>query len=301
MVLEAATAAIPAGLLIDITGGKAHGRARSRGRAGRTQRGAKSGRPVGVKSGSPGSGGRLNILATLRAAAPWQAIRRREATFSAMNPRHSQALHIRREDFRVSRFQQKTETTTIFAIDASGSSALHRLAEAKGAIELLLAECYVRRDRVAVVAFRGNAAEILLPPTRSLVRAKRGLAGLPGGGGTPLASGIDAARLLALAAQRRGETPLLVVLTDGRANVGRDGHGGRTKAEADAMAAASAVSFDRLSALVIDTSRGGEVQAVAVAKAMTANYLRLPHSDARQLSRAVGEVSNSNGPKARHG
>ena len=122
------------------------------------------------------------------------------------------------------------DTTTIFVVDASGSAALHRLAEAKGAVELLLAECYVRRDQVALIAFRGRGAELLLPPTRSLVRAKRSLAALPGGGGTPLAAGIDAAVELAELALRRGETPIVVVLTDGRANVARDGTGGRARA-----------------------------------------------------------------------
>ena len=113
---------------------------------------------------------------------------------------------------------------TISSSDASsgslgGSSALHRLAEAKGAVELLLADCYVRRDSVAVLAFRGRSAELLLPPTRSLVRAKRSLAELPGGGGTPLAAGIDAARELAFAVRRRGDTAVVVVLSDGRANL----------------------------------------------------------------------------------
>jgi magnesium chelatase subunit D len=139
-------------------------------------------------------------------------------------------VEVRKDDFRVTRYRQRSETTTIFVVDASGSAALHRLAEAKGAVELLLADCYVRRDRVAMVAFRGPGAELLLPPTRSLVRAKKGLAALPGGGGTPLASGIDAAIGLADGVRRRGGTPVIVILTDGRANVTRAGIGGRTQA-----------------------------------------------------------------------
>ena len=81
----------------------------------------------------------------------------------------------------------------------------------------------MRRDQVALIAFRGRGAELLLPPTRSLVRAKRSLAGLPGGGGTPLAAGIDAALALADAGAPRGGTPVVVLLTDGRANIARDG------------------------------------------------------------------------------
>jgi magnesium chelatase subunit D len=142
---------------------------------------------------------------------------------------------VRKDDFRIQRFKHRSETTAIFVVDASGSSALHRLAEAKGAVELLLADCYVRRDRVALVAFRGRGAELLLPPTRSLVRTKRSLAGLPGGGGTPLAAGIEAGLALADGVKRRGGTPLLVLLTDGRANVARDGSGGRVKAGEEAL------------------------------------------------------------------
>ena len=156
---------------------------------------------------------------------------------------------MRRDDFHITRYRERRETTTIFAVDASGSSALNRLAEAKGAVELLLADCYVRRDRVALLAFRGAGCELLLPPTRSLVRAKRGLAGLPGGGGTPLAAGIDAAAALADAVRRRGETAVVVLLTDGRANVGRNGTGGRERAMADAMSAARQLATMGLSVL----------------------------------------------------
>jgi putative magnesium chelatase accessory protein len=172
--------------------------------------------------GEPRAGLRLNVVETLRAAAPWQRLRREEiARFGGESTR----IEIRQDDFRITRFKHRSETTTIFVVDASGSSALHRLAEAKGAVELLLADCYVRRDRVALVAFRGQFAEVLLPPTRSLVRAKRSLASLPGGGGTPLASGIDLGMMLADSVKRRGGTPILILMTDGRANVARDGTG----------------------------------------------------------------------------
>lgn len=187
------------------------------GRAGAVQQGRKRGRPSGARRGEPRSGARLNVIETLRAAAPWQKIRHAEA--ERLRPIHAKPgaralVQVRRDDFHVTRYKQRSATTTLFVVDASGSSALNRLAEAKGAVELLLADCYVRRDQVAVLAFRGRGAELLLPPTRSLVRAKRSLAGLPGGGGTPLASGIDAAAALAASIKRRGETPIVVLLSD---------------------------------------------------------------------------------------
>ena len=122
------------------------------------------------------------------------------------------------------RYEDRSDRLVIFAVDASGSSAISRLAEAKGAIELLLGDAYARRDHVALVAFRGTSAEILLPPTRSLVQTKRRLAELPGGGGTPLASGMEAALELALGAQRRGMAPTVCILTDGRANIDKTGN-----------------------------------------------------------------------------
>jgi magnesium chelatase subunit D len=175
----------------------------------------------------------------------------------------------------------------VFVVDASGSAALHRLAEAKGAVELLLAECYVRRDRVAVLAFRGPGAELLLPPTRSLARAKRSLSALPGGGGTPLASGIEAAAELAAQLARQGDTPTVVLLTDGRANIARSGAPGRAAANEDALAAAQRFALAGLSALLIDTSPQASEAAQTLAQAMGATYLPLPHAGAEGLSRAV--------------
>jgi magnesium chelatase subunit D len=200
-------------------------------------------------------------------------------------------VEVRQDDFRITRYKQRSETTTIFVVDASGSAALHRLAEAKGAVELLLADCYVRRDRVAMVAFRGPGAELLLPPTRSLVRAKRSLAGLPGGGGTPLAAGIDAAVELADGVQRRGGTPVVVLLTDGRANVSREGIGGRAQAAEDALASARAFRVADLKALVVDMSPRPRPDAEKLAHEMGAVYLPLPHADAAALSGAVQAVA----------
>jgi magnesium chelatase subunit D len=222
------------------------------------------------------------VVETLRAAAPWQRVRAREAAGDA-SPR----VHVRPDDFRIVRFKQRTPTTTIFVVDASGSAALHRLAEAKGAVELLLADCYVRRDRVALIAFRGTTAELVLPATRSLARARRSLAGLPGGGGTPLAAGIDCAAELAVTLARRGDAPLLILLTDGKANVARDGSGGRPAAERDALAAARAARAAGIAALFIDTAPRPEAAAERVAVAMGARYLPLPHADARSVSRAA--------------
>lgn len=286
-VLQAARAAIPAGLLAQLQPGMAQrSHAQGAGRAGALHKSVLRGRPVGSRRGLPGGGARLHVLDTLRAAAPWQRIRAGQAARWQPDapPRR---IHVRRDDFHVRRYKQRTGTTALFLVDASGSSALHRLAEAKGAVELLLADCYVRRDKVAVLAFRGTQAELLLPPTRSLARAKRSLAELPGGGGTPLALGLDAARELAQAVQRAGETPLLVVLTDGRANIARDGAPGRERAASDALAAAHDLRALGVRSLLIDTAPQPQPSAQALAAAMGATCLALPHADAQAVSLAV--------------
>jgi magnesium chelatase subunit D len=292
MILEAVKAAIPAGILEQLKlAGRIKPRAPSAGRAGHLQKTKLRGRPAGVRRGEPRSGGaRLNVIETLRAAAPWQPLRRREREQSGQAERAAR-VEVRKDDFRITRFKQKTETTTIFVVDASGSAALHRLAEAKGAVELLLAECYVRRDQVAMVSFRGKAAELLLPPTRSLVRAKRNLAGLPGGGGTPLACGLDLAIALADQIRRKGHTPFVILLTDGSANIARDGSPGRPKAEEDALASARALRAAGLTALLVDTAPHPRPLARKIAAEMDAMYLPLPYADAAAISGAVKAVT----------
>ena len=297
-VLEATRAAIPPGLLALLMAGLApRRRAGAAGRAGAAQASQRRGRPTGTRRGELRAGVRLNVVETLRAAAPWQPLRRMESARAALADVHRRKksfarVEVRRDDFRVTRFKQRSQTTTLFAVDASGSSALHRLAEAKGAVELLLADCYVRRDEVALIAFRGRRAELILPPTRSLVRAKRSLAALPGGGGTPLAAGIEALLLLAQAERRRGHTPVAVVLTDGRANVARDGATGRAAGEADALAAARALRACELNTVLIDTSPRPQGTAAQLAEAMGARYVPLPHANAQALSAAVKAVQN---------
>lgn len=278
VVLDAAAAALPADLLAGLAQGGPRRHDASGGRAGRKVQGHLRGRPAGARRGDLRAGARLDLIATLRAAAPWQPLRPR---------REGLRIAVHRDDLRVKRFIQRSRNTAIFVVDASGSQALHRLAEAKGAVALILADCYVRRDSVALLAFRGARAELLLPPTRSLARARRCLASLPGGGGTPLAAALDAAVGLALAVRARGDTPTLVLLTDGQANVARDGAGGRAQAELDALAAARTARARGLACLLIDTSPQPRPAARKLAEAMDARYLPLPHAASAAISQAV--------------
>jgi len=289
LVLEAAQAAIPAGLLASLKIGQLQrAKTPTSGSAGALQKNALRGRPVGARKGEPRAGQRINVLETLRAAAPWQKLRQRQ---QALSDGQKQRIVVRKEDFHVTRFRQSGQTTTVFVVDASGSSALNRLAEAKGAVELLLADCYVRRDSVAVLAFRGQTAELILPPTRSLARAKRSLAGLPGGGGTPLAHAIDASMLLADQLRKKGETPIVVLLTDGKGNIARDGRPGRAQAATDALAAATEMRLRGFSTLLVDTSPQAQDAAKNLAKAMGAQYLALPYAGANSLNQAVRAVA----------
>ncbi len=287
VVLEAAQAVIPAGLLEALRlSGRLRPRAASGGKAGLVQKSKLRGRPAGIKRGDPRAGARLDVVETLRVAAPWQPLRRRERQ-QATGAKPTTRVEVRHDDFRVTRFKQRTETTTIFVVDASGSAALHRLAETKGAVELMLAECYVRRDQVALIAFRGRTAELLLPPTRSLVRAKRNLAGLPGGGGTPLAIAIDLSVGMADQVRRRGQTPIAIFLTDGQANIARDGSAGRSQAEEDALTSARALRAEGFTALLIDTAPHPKPMARKLAEEMGATYVPLPYADAAAISSAV--------------
>lgn len=278
LLVAAAVSALPPGLLasLAIRGEQARGPSTS-GPSGVLRRTLLRGRPIGSRRGELREG-KLNVVETLRAAAPWQRLRRAPS---------GAKVAVRTEDFRIRRHQQRAESLTVFCVDASGSSALQRLGEAKGAVERVLAECYTRRDTVALVGFRGSEASLILPPTRSLVRAKRCLADLPGGGTTPLAAGIDAALEVARDGARRGQTPVLVVMTDGRANIRRDGTPDRNGAGEDALQSARRVQAEGVRALFVDTAPRPRPVARSLAEAMDARYLALPRTDADALTRSI--------------
>ena len=282
MMVAAAAARLPPDLLQRLMTGAAPARGHSQGTSGQARQGAQRGRPLPPRPGRPGGGARLHVLATLRAAAPRQRLRGRT------DP--SQPVRIRAEDFHVHRHQQHTPSCLILALDASGSAALHRLAEAKGAVQLLLEQSYARRDSVCVIGFRGAQAQLLLPMTRSLVRARRALTGLPGGGGTPLASALQLAHEQAAQLQRQGISPILVVLSDGRANVTLQGLGGRVQAQAEAQHWARAWGATGHAGLWIDTAPQPEVQAQQLAQLLGARYLPMPQLQSQRLAQALQDA-----------
>jgi magnesium chelatase subunit D len=168
---------------------------------------------------------KLALDATLRAAAQkavgvvhGPSADENKASQTTLGP--SLPLLIDKGALRYKQFKRKTGTLFIFAVDASGSMALNRIGQAKGALARLLQQSYVRRDRVALVSFRGQAAELLLPPCRSVARARRMLDALPVGGATPLSAGISTAIEVARRAARQGTQEIVLLLfTDGGANV----------------------------------------------------------------------------------
>lgn len=280
MLIDAVRALLPAHLLDQLVPAGTTRGAGTSGGAGARHKGNRRGRPLPPRPGRLDGTSRIDLVATLRAAAPWQPMRRKAMPTAT-------GLLIRPSDIRLKRYEDTSDRLLIFVVDASGSAAMSRLGEAKGAVELLLGEAYARRDHVALIAFRGTSAEVLLPPTRSLVQTKRRLAALPGGGGTPLASGLKAACELAMQARGRGLTPTLAMLTDGRANIALDGQADRTQAGADAVALAQMIRAQGIPALVLDMSNRPQDTLRDLASHMGAPYIPLPRADAKRLSTAI--------------
>jgi magnesium chelatase subunit D len=277
LLVEAAQAALPPDILSRLQSDRAARAARGASGTGAARAGNRRGRPLPSRPGRPDGRSRIDLVATLREAAPWQVLRRRTDT-------QDRALIVHRADLRLKRYREVSDRVLIFVVDASGSSAMARLGEAKGAVELMLAQAYSRRDHVALVVLRGHKADLVLPPTRSLVATKARLRGVPGGGGTPLASGLTTALDCALRARRHGMTPSIALLTDGRANIALNGQPDRAQAQADAERMATAIRAAGIAGVVLDVANRPQPALAQLAHLMNSRYVPLPRAEARAIA-----------------
>jgi magnesium chelatase subunit D len=229
----------------------------------------------------------LALDATLRAAAPFQALRRRGGGMVAIEP----------EDIRQKVRERRTGSALLFVVDASGSMAARRQMEAvKGAILSLLQDAYQKRDRIGMVAFRGEGAEEILPLTRSFELAAKELRELPTGGKTPLAKGmLQGWRVIDRARRKDKELiPVLILVTDGKANRGANSAGTIAAVLEECLTIGRAYRETGMHALVIDTEQGfiRLGQAARLAEAMGAVYYRLEELDGSRLAAAVRQLIN---------
>lgn len=218
-----------------------------------------------------GQGG-LHLVETIRAAAPHQLARGRTQG----------RLRFEHTDLRTARREGREANLVLFCVDASGSMAARkRMEQVKTAILSLLLDAYQRRDKVGLVTFRGDGAEVALPPTHSVDIAARRLAELPAGGRTPLAEGLlTAAEVLRVEAVRDPRRrPLLIVITDGRATHGVD-------AVARSRQAARWIAEHRTTAVVVDCEQGPMRMGLAgsLARAMQATHLPIADVSASALT-----------------
>ncbi|HKP85555.1 MAG TPA: magnesium chelatase ATPase subunit D [Blastocatellia bacterium] len=237
---------------------------------------------------------RIALDATLRAAAPFQSSRRAAHTGEGR-------IRIAATDLRFKKFKGKSGMLFIFALDASGSMQLNRMAQAKGALTRLLEQAYLHRDKVALISFRRAEAETLLAPTRSVELAKQLVDALPTGGATPLAKAIEKALEIARLARLRGMSQaMLVLLTDGRSNVGlrKEGTGSRMSPPSvineELAHLGAALQSAGVASVVIDTKprfvSSGEGRGLA--DLLGGRYLYLPRADPKMISNAVKAIAS---------
>jgi magnesium chelatase subunit D len=226
---------------------------------------------------------KVAIDATLRAAAPHQPSRR-----------SGDRVRITVDDLRYKKFRRRSGVLFIFAIDASSSMVVNRLAQAKGAMTRLLKEAYLHRDRVALVSFRGEGAEVLLHPTRSVEMGRRVVEAMPAGGATPIAKGVLLSIEVARMAQSRDrQQTLLLLFTDGRANVGASGERRRSDIEEELRQLGAMLQREGIASVVVDTRSkfvsSGEGESLA--EALGGRYVYLPRADSNSIYAAVGAAA----------
>lgn len=290
LMMEAVETELPDNIMNISLAAKRKSKSGSRGEALNNRRG----RFVRSQEGEMRSG-KVAIIPTLISAAPWQESRKQERKkkYGKVNT----ALVINKEDVRIKKFRDKSGTLYVFMVDASGSMALNRMRQAKGAVSHLLQNAYVHRDQVSLISFRGKEAQLLLPPSQSVDRAKRELDVLPTGGGTPLASALFLGLETAKQARTKGVSQIMFVLiTDGRGNISLQSlydqdapKATKEEVENEIEGLAATIFAEGIASVIIDTqmnylSRG---EAPKLAEKLGGRYFYLPNAKAEEIAMAA--------------